>query len=449
MSNAARTADLTLADYYHPLRRAAATVAAQHSPAPGEVPFALPELDQRMADFLSVTSLRFADLAPYRGTALTLLDLTGNPGTRTTKTFASHIIVARAVAHIRDTGEPVTIVTPSSGNKATALRDAVYRAVLTGLAGMDELNIVSVVPHESAVKLWASPLSENPGLWARNPLVLHAGPDRGAVKPLVNSCLTGPGCLDGAGRRVWATLDLDNYRVADAVRAFAEHEVIPQQPGRTRLHAHAVSSAFGLLGHHLGQQLIADPGWQSARYFLVQHLDTPDMVLNLHFGSPSRAGLPVYTYRADTGLFHQDSDPRYPMKTTDTSEIIDLTFYTRSPATSALIDPLIRKAGGGGHVVSLVECLERYAEIRAMLGPVGLRLPADPRQVREWSLIMVLTGVLTAIDRGLLAEDEIVIHGSGHYTTSDYEPVPPGQLLRVDDPAQLAAVIRGAIAACG
>ena len=57
-----------------------------------------------------------------------MLDLTGNPGTHTTKTFASLLIVARAVEYIRRTGEKVVIFSPTSANKGTALRDAVLRA---------------------------------------------------------------------------------------------------------------------------------------------------------------------------------------------------------------------------------------------------------------------------------------------------------------------------------
>lgn len=100
---------------------------------------------------------------------LVLLDLMGNPGTLTVKTLASHVIVARAVRHTETTGEPVMLVTPSSANKATALRDAVLRAYRTGLATPAELRIVSLVPDASRAKLWSSALSEDAELAERNP----------------------------------------------------------------------------------------------------------------------------------------------------------------------------------------------------------------------------------------------------------------------------------------
>ena len=126
-----------------------------------------------------------SELGGYRGRTLVLLDLMGNPATRTTKTFASLVIVARAVRHIRATGEPITIITPSSANKATALRDAVYRALAAGLVGPEQLNIIVVVPPSATPKLWASPLTDDPDLRALNPIVVHQGAERAAVKDSV------------------------------------------------------------------------------------------------------------------------------------------------------------------------------------------------------------------------------------------------------------------------
>ncbi|WP_370420090.1 DUF6002 family protein [Streptomyces sp. QH1-20] len=86
---------------------------------------------------------------------------------------------------------------------------------------------------------------------------------------------------------------------------------------------------------------------------------------------------------------------------------------------------LISANGGTGVVVSLLECMERYAECRELLRKSPVLLPEDPRRLTEWSLVMAVTGVLNAIDRGLLPDaDGITIHASGTYGVDDYEPVP-------------------------
>jgi hypothetical protein len=94
---------------------------------------------------------------------------------------------------------------------------------------------------------------------------------------------------------------------------------------------------------------------------------------------------------------------------------------------SAEMNALIRVRGGGGIVVSPHECRQRYPRLRATLGS---DLPSDPRELREWSLALALTGILNAIDRGLVPADDILVHGSGSYQTTD-DPAP--------DPASLAA----------
>jgi len=164
------------------------------------------------------------------------------------------------------------------------------------------------------------------------------------------------------------------------------------------------------------------------------------MVLSLH-------GMTPPDYRADpgTGLFHQQTTPRYPRTTFDPAENLETTFYTRSPATSPAMNELIRRQGGGGIVVSLNECLGRYAEVRALLGNAGVTLPADPRVLREWSLVMAMTGVLNAIDRGLLDADEVIVHGSGSYSVTDYRPLPDHAVRTVADAADLSAVIAEAV----
>ncbi|MFD9905846.1 DUF6002 family protein [Streptomyces sp. NPDC059063] len=402
----------------------------------------LPPDSQELSRYFSAATLAFADLGTYEGKRIRLLDLMRNPRTRTTKTFASLPIVARAVEHIRRTGERVMLLSPSSGNKATALRDAVLRAHESDLATPEQLSILVVVPGASRDKLWSSPLSDDELLHSRNPVAVHDGADRADVKPLARALIDGyAGTLrERCGVNLWYTLDINNYKAADIVRAYAERDVLP--PAAGRLHVHAVSSAYGLLGHDLGARRLAAEGRgePSAHYFLVQHLDTPDMVLSLHFGSHSRTNLPAYRYDERTGLHHQDSDPRFPATAFDPGENLDPTFYTRTPPTSQEINPLIHARGGGGIVVSLPECLERYPRLRAALAPAGIVLPADPRELREWSLVMAMTGLFNAIDRGLVAEDDILVHGSGSYHQGDFVPLAPDRLTPVADVEELAEI---------
>jgi hypothetical protein len=81
-----------------------------------------------------------------------LIDLTGNPGTHTTKTFPSMLIVARAVEHIRRTGQAIRIVTPTSANKGIGLRDAVGRALAAGLVTPRELSCLVLAPQTTVHK---------------------------------------------------------------------------------------------------------------------------------------------------------------------------------------------------------------------------------------------------------------------------------------------------------
>jgi hypothetical protein len=54
-----------------------------------------------------------------------------------------------------------------------------------------------------------------------------------------------------------------------------------------------------------------------------------------------------------------------------------------------------------------------------------LDLMGNPATLYEWSLPMVLTGALNAIDRGLVAEgQEIVVHGTGCYSAADFTTLP-------------------------
>lgn len=424
-----------LSHYYEDIRLAAAAVRADR-PADGDGAFSpsfeLPPITAELRQYLAPSELAFAHLGEYRGVRLALLDLMRNPRTRTTKTLASLLMVARAVHHIQRTGQRIMILTPSSANKATALRDAVLRAVECGLVTPDQLRIVVVVPEAARAKLWSSALSDDPRLRQRNPVLVFPGADRVGVKTLAKAVADKHGDMLHAltGFRLWYSLDIDNYRVADAARAFFERDVAPVEPGVRRLHAHAVSSAYGLLGHHLGH--VVSAAQPPPRYFLVQHLDTPDMVLSLHFGSTDRTFLPRYTADPETGLYQQSTDPRFPYAVHDPSEVLDSTFYTHAPPTSARMNELIHSAGGGGVVVSLHECLERYPYVRRLLAESGPTLPADPRELREWSLLMAFTGVLNAIDRGLITDDEVVVHASGSYSSQDFVPVPPDATRRVE-----------------
>jgi hypothetical protein len=206
-----------------------------------EIPNLGPELD----DFFSVSGISAGELGEYRGRRLHFLDLTENPGTRTTKTFGSSVIVARAVRHTELTGEPVLLVTPSAANKAVALRNAVLRAYQVGLSDPGRLRVVTVVPASSLPKLWASDLDADPALRAANPMGVYSGPEREHVKNITTAAideLTSQTPLLG-GFRVWYTLNPKNYMVADFIRALFEYEYFP--PTGERWHTHAVSSAYG------------------------------------------------------------------------------------------------------------------------------------------------------------------------------------------------------------
>ncbi|MEV8509796.1 DUF6002 family protein [Actinoplanes sp. NPDC051475] len=442
----ARTSTLqnALAHYYPQIQAALATIdtdTAGFDPGSG-----LPDLDDRMKRFLDASIISVADLGTYGASRLRLLDLMGNHRTRTTKTFASLIIVARAVRYIQDTGERILILTPSSGNKATALRDAVLRAIECELITADQLQIVTVVPQGSRHKLWTSKLDLTPHWAAANPVALYDGRHAADVKPLAQAVVDEHSeALARRSVRLWYSLALPNYQVADAARALFEADHFPAEPGRDRLHVHSVSSAFGLLGHHFGRSLLNGPG-PAPGYFLVQHLGTPDMVLHLRHGRIDEADRPHYRYDAGTGLYHQDSELTFPSTTFHPDEELDSTFYTRQPVTAAQMSAIIADQGGGGIVVSLHECLQRYAEVRSMLAG-EVNVPADPRELREWSLVMAMTGVLNAIDRGLLRHPDVVVHGSGSYATNDFKPLPSGRLTPVNCPGDLAAVVTGAVEA--
>ncbi|MFE9220218.1 DUF6002 family protein [Streptomyces lavendulae] len=428
------TRDNAIAHYYQGLGVAAAAIRAERAERAEEPDgsfapaFTLPPLTPELTAYFGASGMSIRDLTTHRDRRLLLLDLMGNPGTRTTKTFASLIMVARAVDHIRATGERILILTPTSGNKGTALRDAVARAHAHGLVGTDQLRIVTVVPRQSLSKLRDGALSADEEARRANPVALADVDSPAGVKGLASRAadLARGAGIERSGWRLWYSLDLDNYRLADAARAFVEADAFPiGAGGPPRLHAHAVSSGYGLLGYHLGHRTLTSrqlpdlpvPAGRPG-FFLIQQLATPDMVLSLLKGSPAPELLPPYILDPVTGLYHRaDDDHAFPAVAHDPREQIDPTFYTRAPVTSPQINELIGRHGGGGIVVSLHECLAFYPRLRGLLAPLGHELPADPRDLREWSLVKAVTGVHLAIERDLVpAHAEIVIHGSGLYT---------------------------------
>jgi hypothetical protein len=171
------------------------------------------------------------------------------------------------------------------------------------------------------------------------------------------------------------------------------------------------------------------------------------MVLSLRHGSFERDNLPGYRRDPATGLYRQDAeeaDPHFPARIHDPDEVLDPTFYTRRPVTSVEMNEIIGRFGGDGIVVSRHECLERYPDIRARLAGHERGLPADPGTLREWSLVMAMTGVLGAIDRGLLEPGaDVVVHGSGWYGTADYQALDPSSAHTVESAADVAEAVLG------
>ncbi|MET8871844.1 DUF6002 family protein [Nocardia sp. NPDC004604] len=437
--------DSVLVRYYADLRTAARLYRSENgtSKTPGlAMDPELPELTEPLAQLLGTARMRMVGLGSHAGRELRLLDLRCTASTRTTKTFASVLIVARAVAHIQRTCERVMIVTPTSANKGTALRDAVLRAIRLGLVSAEQLSIAVVAPAESLPKLWASELSEDSELLRRNPILLYDGERTDGVKALAAEFVraAADSFEQDRGVQLWYTMDLANYIVADTARAFFEADVSGPAP-QGRLHAHAVSSAFGLLGYHLGRRVRhPEPDPDHPQFLLVQHLRTSDMVTSLLRARSGGEIPPRYVRDESVKVFAQQDDPHFPAVTDSPTEDLDSTFYTRQPATSPTMNAIIERHGGDGIVVSRRECLARYDELRARLAAVDIALPADAAALREWSLVMALTGVMNAIERGLVpAGVEVVVHGSGSYSTDDYVPLSETCTTRVRTAADLEA----------
>jgi hypothetical protein len=417
---------------------------------PWSPPFDLPDpADARWSELLQSTPLRFGRIGGYRGHMFDAIDLTGNPGTRTTKSLASMTMVARAILHARSSGRPLTIVTPTSGNKGTALRDAVARAQNSGIPGAELVRIVMLVPAASASKLRKCVNDSDPEFSVRNPIAT-VDVETGAELKELAAMATEEVRMRTAGRRGdhWYSLALDNYRFADAMRAFLEHEVMVtgglEAPTESRLHVQSVSSAFGLLGYQLGRDILdrdlefADQPLPPASYFLVQHLGAPDMIL--HLRQDSGAAAPEYIHEHEGNGFRQHVDPSFPYVTDDPNEILDPTFYTRNPPTAVAMTDLIRRQGGGGIVVSKRECISRFTEIRDLFGN-WLPLPEDPHMLREWSLLMAACGILNAIDRDTVRTDRIVVHATGSYWDAILPSYQADRVVRLHDAGELITLL--------
>jgi len=93
--------------YYDLIVSSATNFEVDHCSDAFEPAMKLPQLDSRMRSFLSVATAQFFEIGCYRGIPLRLFDLRQNVSTQTTKTFASTLIVARAIRHIQDTGDSI------------------------------------------------------------------------------------------------------------------------------------------------------------------------------------------------------------------------------------------------------------------------------------------------------------------------------------------------------
>ncbi|OXM58503.1 hypothetical protein CFP71_02895 [Amycolatopsis thailandensis] len=434
------------ARYWTELEEALARTEARRSAAPGgptrfSPPFRFPPRGELPDGATAASALALGSLGEYRGKQLRYLDLARNPGTRTTKSFGSLAIVLRAVAHTRATGEPIMLVTPSSANKASALRDAVGHAYQVGLATPRTLRVSVVIPATGLPKLWASTLDTDANLRSSNPICVCDAEDPEVVKELVRefSGRDAERIAGESGFRLWESQHIDNYLVADVVRGFAEFDAwgVPRNP---RLHVHAVSSAYGLLGHALGARIRG--AGAPANYLLIQHLATPDLVLWSHTGRMDEADLPSYTFDPTTNRYRQDESPYFPPTVEDLHECVEPTFYTRRPPTVDQIADWLPGAKGRGMVVSREECRSRYPEVAERLAVhTQVRPAASAAEVREWSTIMAVTGAMNAIDRGLVAEDEIVIHGSGCYDATDVGTRPSEFVRPVASAADVADIV--------
>lgn len=391
------------------------------------LPYALPEPDRAWSAYFGASDVGFGRLGLSREHDVILLDLMGHAATRTAKTFGSLTMVARAIGHTRATGEPVAFVTASSGNKATALRDAVRRAYDQGLASPSTLRILTLLPTASRGKLRGSALSHR-----RNPVFLVDVPVPDQVKNEAQWLLSA--LSDSTPWRLCASADLDNYRLADTVRAFVEAEFFPiAAASPPRWHVHAVSSGYGFLGYELGHQILRGPTRLPSpaahpAFLVVQQPAASDLVDGiLRTNGSGRA--------------------RYPLGLQDPDEVIDPTFYSSRPATAGTLVALTTRHGGDGIVVSKAECAAFYDRHRELLSNFLYDVPEKVDDLREWSLVMTLTGLSKALEQGIIATgSEVVVHGTGSYTDRLLPPMRPREQIRVRDRAELRALALRALA---
>ncbi|MGF6154570.1 DUF6002 family protein [Pseudomonas fluorescens] len=405
----------------------------------------LPELDGRMRKFLSVATAQFFEMGTYRGMPLRLFDLRQNANTQTTKTFASTLIVARAVRHIQDTGDCILLFSPSSGNKAIALRDAVLRALKAKLVHPEQLRIVTLTPAQTIGKLRRTELYDDPRLRILNPIFVLDTTSPEAVKVVGQRFKKLFNQNPFNDLKLWHSLRLENYRFSDQARAFFDFEYGDAwDSDRRTVHVHAVSSAYGLLGYCSGVEVLKKlkRGISTPSFLLVQHLATSDMVLHLLDGNFDGASTPAYT-QASNGLWVQSESPHFPETTWSPSEVLEPTFYTHLPPTAVEMTEQIKANGGSGIIVSLYECMQRYSECAQLLADTPVKLPSDPRDLKEWSLVMAMTGCLNAIDRELLdGMDGCTIHASGSYDLNDYDPVPAEGLIYIGTAEEMMENLR-------
>ncbi|MFE9337637.1 DUF6002 family protein [Streptomyces sp. NPDC007063] len=419
----------------------------------GFVPYAeLPALDGPLRGYLAAAGTRVTRLPDHRGVRWQLFDhCTASEG-RTAQPDAALLLIARAVQHTRRTGRRIALLAPSSGNLASALREALLRAHRYGLAQPDQVRVIALVPAAARHRVADSPLARHPELRRRNPLVVHHGAEPGSVHELAAAyCRAHARALHtGTGTALWYIRDPVEHRAAAALRAFVERDALGAAPAAGRVHAQTADTGSAALGHRAGSVLAADGAADTAgpRPLLVQQPRTCGLVLRLLTGSCSLEGAPRYRYDAARRLYHQavgTPDPHFPRTAHHPEEVVEPAFFTRAPGTAPEVSALLRAHGGTGIVVSRYECLARYPSLRALLAPAGVALPADPARLADWSLVMALTGALNAAERGLPAAPEVVVHRTAAHSAADRAPV-PGPLARYADSAdELHAVLTGAL----
>jgi hypothetical protein len=407
-----------LAQYYNEVQAALRMLTNRTSSIPSaslfEPNFEMPALSKRLHDYFEGSDIAWRPANMGLGAqGDAFLDLTLNGRTRTTKTFASRVIVARALRHIETSGDPVMLISPSSGNKATALRESVAQAYESGLADPDCLRVTCVVPEVSRFKVAAGSAELLDGC---NPLLYLRADSPLDVKALVRAAqqvLEKP----SSRWRLWFTLAPYNYLAGDVVRAFAERDLGGPAPAQ-RVHVHAVSSGYGLLGYSLGRELLSAKNRVSM--LLVQHPATPDLVLMAQARLGAGEVAPSYSGSA-VGGFAQDGNPRFPPIVVDLQEVVDETFYTRNPATLVDMSELLEAHGGDGIVVSAAECRAAFDSYVSACHDSRLATPETFTDLAERSLLMAYTGLRMARARNLVPPIPAVIHGTGAYGVQDFE----------------------------